>query len=70
MSAVIQFDKIASKLADAHAIADLLISQDQDDVPSGTVHRVGFMLLNLIEGADKAANKLFKEYQRAQGGAS
>ena len=71
MSAVTQFDKITRKLADAHAIADLLISQDEDPVESQTARRVGYMLLDLIEGADTAAKKLFKEYrQRVQGGES
>ena len=70
-AATTQFDKISNNLADAHAIADLLVGQDQDDVPSATIHRIGFMLLDLIEGADTAAKKLFKEYQqRVQGGAS
>ena len=70
MSAVTQFDKIAKKLADAQAIADLLVNQDEDPVESQTARRVGYMLLDLIEGADKAANKLLKEYQRVQGGES
>ena len=67
MSAVTQFDKIAKKLADAQANADLLVNQDEDPVESQTARRVGYMLLELLEGADKAAQKLFKKYRRVQG---